>query len=96
MGGTSKKRAKEADTDALLMKRDAAKKGKAPKGAVQKKTKAPKESEKSAKKRTKKPGGNHMPPSNSRHYFNPHTRTLGHDILHANFKPAVPPIIRQR
>ena len=54
MGGTSKKRAKEADTDALLMKRDAAKKGKAPKGAVQKKTKAPKESEKSAKKRTKK------------------------------------------
>jgi len=54
MGGTSKKRAKEVDTEAPLMKRGAAKKGKAPKGAVQKKVKAPKESEKSAKKRAKK------------------------------------------
>ena len=54
MGGASKKRAKEVDTDAPLVKRDAAKKGKAPKGAVQKKVKAPKEPKESAKKRTKK------------------------------------------
>jgi hypothetical protein len=62
MGGTSKKRAKEVDTDALLVKRDAAKKGKAPKGAVQKKVKAPKESEKSAKKRSKKVRGEEEEP----------------------------------
>ena len=58
MGGTSKKRAKEVDTDAPLGKKRASKNGKVPKGFAKKSTKPPKEPEKVAKKRAKKPQDN--------------------------------------
>ena len=46
-----KKSSKDTDKDALLVKRAASKNGKDPKGAIQKKSRAPKDTEKAAKKK---------------------------------------------